>query len=278
MDRILVGVDGSPASLDALTWSADLAERADLQLVAARVFVPAEAKPPPEQDSTPRDRQRQELSDWCASLPAGRAPAIQLLEGDPAGALLAAARDEHTDLLAVGGRGAGGFAHLHLGGVAHHLAHHTTVPLAIVPRGAAPVRHFVVGVDGSPGSLAAAELCAELAARLKVDGTAVYARDPLVEWVPASDPRSWRRQAEADVRTWAAAVERAGVALEVDIDRDIHPVAVIARALDAHPGAAAIVGARGLGGFIGLRLGRVPLQLLHHTGAAVIIVPSTPST
>ena len=71
-----------------------------------------------------------------------------LVDGDPNALLDAAARD--ADLLVVGTRGAGGFAHLHLGSVAHHFAHHTQVPLAIVPTSAAghQVGRVVVGVDG----------------------------------------------------------------------------------------------------------------------------------
>ncbi|HET6951034.1 MAG TPA: universal stress protein, partial [Acidimicrobiales bacterium] len=134
-----------------------------------------------------------------------------------------------------------------------------------------------LGVDGSPGSLAAAQLCSELSTRLGVGVTAVYAVEPFAEWLPDSDPHNWRRRANADVRTWAAPVEQAGARLDVDVERDIHPVAALGRALAAHPGAVAVVGTRGVGGFTGLRLGRVPLQLVHHTGAAVILVPPAPS-
>lgn len=278
MHRILVGVDGSPTSLDALRWSADLSGRAGPELVAARVFVPTQAELPPDEDASLHDEQRRELDGWCTSLPGPTAPAhTVLVDGDPPDALLAAAVEHEADMLVVGGRGAGGFLHLHLGSVAHHLTHHTTVPLAIVPRsGAAPVRHLVIGVDGSPGSLAAAELCAELASGLEVPVTAVHAAGPRAELTPDGDLRSWRRQAEEDVRSWAAAIEKAGVSLEVDADRDIHPVAALTRALETRPGAAAVVGTRGLGGFTGLRLGRVPLQLLHTTGAAVVLVPPPP--
>jgi nucleotide-binding universal stress UspA family protein len=99
----------------------------------------------------------------------------------------------------------------------------------------------------------------------------------MAEWVPKTDARSWHHQAEAEARRWAVPVEKAGVPLDVAIDRDIHPVAAIARALGDHPGSVAVVGTRGLGGFSGLRLGRVPLQLVHHTGAAVILVPAPTS-
>lgn len=276
MDRILVGVDGSAAAQDALGWSADLAARAGLELVAARVFVPTQAELPPDQDARLHERQQRELDEWCASLPPGTAgPRTLLVDGDPADALHATAHAQDAGMLVVGGRGTGGFLHLHIGSVAHHLAHHTTLPLAIVPHsGAAPVRHVVVGLDGSPGSLAAAELCAELAAGVGVPATAVHAAEPFAEWVPANDPHGWRHQAEADVRGWAAPIAKAGVRLDVDIDRDIHPVAAIARALERHPGSIAVVGTRGAGGFAGLRLGRVPLQLVHTTGAAVVLVPA----
>jgi nucleotide-binding universal stress UspA family protein len=145
-----------------------------------------------------------------------------------------------------------------------------------VPRAAAGagVDHIVVGTDGSAGSAAAAQFCAELAAALAVPVTAVLAEDPFLEWVPESDPRGWRHHAAGQVREWVAPIAAAGVAVNATIDRDIHPVAALARATQKRPGSIAVVGARGLGGFIGLRLGRVPLQLVHHTNAAVIVVPA----
>ncbi len=275
MQRVLVGVDGSAAANDALGWAAELARRAGLELTAARVFVPTQAELPPEQDELLRARQRDELETWCEALP-DTVPAATpaLLDGDVPDALLDAARRHDAGLLVVGGRGAGGFTHLHVGSAAHHLAHHTTVPLAIVPRsGAGPVEHIVIGVDGSPGSLAAVELCAELADRLGVAATAVYAYEPFAEWVPANDPRSWHHRAEDELRGWTAPIDKAGAELELVVDRDVHPVAAIERLMAAHPGSIAMVGTRGVGGFSGLRLGRVPLQLVHHTGSAVVLVP-----
>lgn len=278
MERILVGVDASANAYAALGWSADLARRARLELIAARVFDPPQAELPPEQDRRFRDEQRAELEDWCESFTAD-IPRVQaiLLDGDPPDALLDAAASHDADLLVVGGRGAGGFRHLHLGSVAHHLVHHTTLPLAVVPRsGADSVRHLVVGVDGSPGSLAAVDLSADLAAALGVETTVVHAFEPFVEWVPETDPASWRRRAETELGAWATPIADAGATVELDVDQDIHPVAAIARALEARAGSIAVVGARGIGGFTGLRLGRIPIQLVHHTGSAVIVVPTKP--
>jgi len=273
MERIIAGVDGSPAAFDALSWASDVADRAGFGLVAARVFVPTQAELPPDEYAALQADQLRELEAWCTKLASTTRPEPVLLDGDPAGALLTAA-DRDRDLLVVGARGEGGFRHLELGSVAHHLTHHTTVPLAIVPaNGAARVEHFVVGLDGSKGSAAAAKLTSELGHALAVDVTAVYAFDPLIEWVEENDPRSWHRYAARELEQWAAPIEAAGVHVDLDIDRDVHPVAAIARALEARPGSAAIVGTRGIGGFAGLRLGRVPLQLVHTTAAPVIMVP-----
>ncbi len=132
MERVLVGVDGSAAANDALGWATEVARRTGAAVTAVRVFIPSEAELPPEHAAELRDRQRGELETWCADV--DPAPEPLLVDGDPPDGLLAAARDQHADLLVVGGRGAGGFTGLHLGSAAHHLAHHTTVPLAIVPR------------------------------------------------------------------------------------------------------------------------------------------------
>ena len=268
MERMLVGVDGSPAGHDVLGWAVDLSGRAGLDLVAARVFEQTQAELPPEEDETLHRRQKDELDGWCADAAGGsKAPRTLLADGAPPDALLEAARSEQADLLAVGARGAGGFVHLHLGSVAHHLAHHTTLPRAIVPRtGAAPVARVVVGVDGSPTSLAALAFAAELAARVGAPITAVHAFDPGLGRLTTRDGTEWRRQAEEEVRGWTEEVVGAGMPVDVVVEYDEHPVRAIGGALESAPGSIAVVGARGLGGVS-------PPPLVHHTGATTVLVP-----
>lgn len=275
MKRIVVGVDDSPAAREALGWSARLAGRAGVEILAARVYTPTQSEIMARRQPEIRAIQLSELHNWCSDLPPGSAePETFVVEGDPTEALLEAATAQDADLLVVGSRGAGGFLNLHLGSVAHHLVHHTTLPLAVVPRDAGTaIDQFVVGVDGSPASLAAVGLCAELAARLGVGVTAVHAYEPVLEWVPETDPTSWRRTADTHLRAWTKPISGAGIELEALVDHDRHPVAAIVRALEAGTSPVAVVGARGVGGFRGLRLGRIPLQLLHHTGRPVIVVP-----
>jgi nucleotide-binding universal stress UspA family protein len=54
---------------------------------------------------------------------------------------------------------------------------------------------------------------------------------------------------------------------------DAHPVAALALTITERDADLAVVGTRGLGGFLGLRLGRVPLQLLHHITVPLVMVP-----
>jgi nucleotide-binding universal stress UspA family protein len=269
-------VDGSAASLDALRWAVRLAHATGGEVTAVHAFTPGEAELSPDYAKVLRGGAARRLAGWCATATGPGSVDSLVVDGDP-DALLATA-DQNADLLVVGTRGAGGFAHLHLGSVTHHLAHHTQVPLAIVPTSAArqPVKRIVVGVDGSAGSAAAVAFCATLAPLLAATVVAVHADEPFVEWVSGPASRSWRRSAEAEVRRWVTPIEDNGVVVAVDVDRDIHPVAALCRAIDAEPDTLAVVGTRGLGGITGMRLGRVPIQLVHHTGAAVLMVPQSP--
>jgi nucleotide-binding universal stress UspA family protein len=277
VQRIIVGVSGSSPAADALRWSADLAQRTELDVVVARVFTPTQAELSPEISTELHARQRREFEEWCEPV-VGVAPVTRvLLDGDPTEALLAAAIRHEADLIVVGRR-RGKLVYLDSESVADRLAHETTLPLAVVPHGAAqPVAHLVVGVDGSPASHAAVEFVTEMATRLAVGVTAVFAFEPFAEFVPESDPDSWRQRAEVAGRRWVAGMSDAGVAVDVVVDRDVDPVASIAGVLDARAGSAACVGAHHLSDVTGLRLGRIPLQLLDRGVAPVILVPPPPS-
>jgi len=273
---MMVGVDGSAASLDALRWAVRVAGAVDGEVTAVYAFAPGTSELSPAYAEVLRAEAEHRLAEWCDDATSPGSVDPLLVDGDPNALLDAAAQS--ADLLVVGTRGAGGFAHLHLGSVAHHLAHHTQVPLAIVPTSAAghQVKRIVVGVDGSAGSAAAVAFCATLAPLLGAPLAAVYAHEPFTEWISDSVSRTWSQSAEAEIRRWVAPIEDNGVAVAIDVERDIHPIAALCRAIDAEPDTLAVVGTRGLGGISGMRLGRVPIQLVHHTGAAVVMVPQPP--
>jgi nucleotide-binding universal stress UspA family protein len=274
VDRVLVGVDGSAASLAALRWSLGLARRSGQSVTAVLAFTPSDAEVSPAKYQALTREAERALQDWCADT-AGEASVGSMVVGGGPDALLAASGQ--ADLLVVGTRGAGGFAHLHLGSVAHHLAHFTSVPLAIVPTGAAraPVR-IVLGVDGSPGSTAAVNFCAAFAPRIGAKVLAIHAASTNANGVPDIESPEPHQDTEAMVREWVVPIEAAGAPVAVEVQRDANPVLALRRAIDAEPDTMAIVGTRGRGGFSGLRLGRVPIQLVHSSGAAVVLVPGQP--
>ena len=282
MKRLLVGVDGSDASAAALVWAGRLARLAGAEIIVATAFRPGEAEVSPEHaaDLTAQAEHRL-ATEWSEPLREGGVHHRPMLLAGSPNALLEAAEREDADLVVVGPRGRGGFRPLHIASLAHHLAHYTPRPLAIVPApGArANITHIVVGVDGSEGSAAAVRWCADLAAAAQAEVLAVYAFEPFVEWVPDYDPRSWRRQAEQEMEEWVAPLRSAGVSVRTRIIKDVHPVGALAMAIEGEGADLAVVGARGLGGFSGLRLARVPIQLAHHTQIPIVLVPApTPDT
>ncbi len=277
MREILVGVDGSEAAAAALGWAGRFAACDGAGVIVSAVVEPHDADiiPGPFDDLLHRVQVHLD-TDWSSPLDAsGVGHRSLLLTGEPDALLPAAAREE-AELVVVGTRGHGGFAGLHIGSVASHLAHTTDRPLAIVPQPGATssLERIVVGVDGSKGSARAVAWCAEFAARSSSEVLAVFAFEPFAEWVPESDHRGWRRAAEERMTSdWIAPLREAGVAVRTRIIQDVHPVAALALAADEDAAGLIVVGSRGVGGGLGLRLGRVPIQLVHHGHIPVVLVP-----
>jgi nucleotide-binding universal stress UspA family protein len=132
---VVVGVDGSPESEQALRWAARQARTTGARLRAVIAWhvplaygVTARGEP-----------------DWAAhsahtlatsvagALDGGTATEVEqeVVEDDPAVALLRAAED--ADLLVVGRRGRGGFAGMRLGSVSRHVATHASCPVVVHP-------------------------------------------------------------------------------------------------------------------------------------------------
>jgi nucleotide-binding universal stress UspA family protein len=148
LERILVGVDGSPGSLAALEWAAGLATQVAAEVVVVHGFeMPAlaaglrfAAVPPnvlDEASDSARARTQEALEgEWTEPLrQAGVEHRTILVEHGGAGAILDAADDAGAGLIVVGSRGHGGFSNLLLGSVSSHLVHHAHRPVVVVPHG-----------------------------------------------------------------------------------------------------------------------------------------------
>jgi nucleotide-binding universal stress UspA family protein len=149
MEKVVVGVDGSPGGLKALHWALGEARARGCPLFVVHAWtVPLiDALPEPWAIVTPplgpsNDKLHDHLETAArqildASVDEARAaePELEihgeLVEDRPAAALLSAARD--ADLLVVGSRGRGGFAGLLLGSVSAQSVHHAPCPVVVVP-------------------------------------------------------------------------------------------------------------------------------------------------
>ena len=140
METIVVGVDGSDASVSALRWALH-----EARLRGARVLVVHAWSYP--QVSTyheaahvldvPFAEEAAALLDQVLADAASDALGVDIekkvVEGQAAPALVEAAGD--ASMLVVGSRGLGGFSGLLLGSVGQQCAHHATCTLVIVREG-----------------------------------------------------------------------------------------------------------------------------------------------
>ena len=143
---IVVGVDGSRASMHALRWAVDEARVRNVPVTAVYIYQSLRASAPfdalvglerykldrleAQAAETARDKLGRLLED--AADYAGVQVDHRVTSGSPAKALVADAADE-SNLLVVGSRGHGGFAGLLLGSVSQQCLSHARGPVVVTP-------------------------------------------------------------------------------------------------------------------------------------------------
>ncbi|HEV7188870.1 MAG TPA: universal stress protein [Blastococcus sp.] len=138
--RIVVGVDGSESSADALRWAVTQARLTGAEVTAVMSWeLPTNYAWGPVMDDTDWEADARTALEQAITetLDADEAAKVQrsVVRGHPARALLDAA--DGAALLVVGSRGHGGFSGLLLGSVSQHVITHATCPVLVV-HGAAP--------------------------------------------------------------------------------------------------------------------------------------------
>ncbi|MES9538568.1 MULTISPECIES: universal stress protein [unclassified Actinomadura] len=133
--HVVVGVDGSPASREALSlaFTEAGAHGWDVHAVIAWEAVPERVNPPLVDEAGMREAAQARLARMM--IPARELhPDVKvqsdIVTGQPREVLMSAA--EEARLLVVGSRGLGGFRGLLLGSVSHALVHHAPCPVAVV--------------------------------------------------------------------------------------------------------------------------------------------------
>jgi nucleotide-binding universal stress UspA family protein len=133
---IVVGADGSEASIGALRWAIEHARRVNGSVVVITGYVvPLSIWVVPDYTDADYRRDAQRALDATTSAVAdslGDVPMeARLVHRRPAHALTETALELDAEMLVVGGQGHGAIAGMHLGSVANYCAHHAPCPVVI---------------------------------------------------------------------------------------------------------------------------------------------------
>ncbi len=278
--NIVVGVDGSKDSVDALRWAAGLADRRGGRVRAVVAWhypylatIPGFSGPVPPAEMMAAGA-ASGIDEALSEIELPVEVPVEAVQGDAASVLVAESRN--ADLVVVARTGRSGIARLLLGSTAAQCARHAECPVAVVPAGSEwsdQLRAFVA-VDGSAPSVAGLRWA--LGQVGSPDAlTAGYAHDEAVlDRIAFDDELRLQLQQQAEqllesVVTTAAdsgvdtrAVQRVVVAGD--------PREVL---LDAAEGSdVLIVGAQGHTGIAGRVLGSFAEHAITHASMPVIVV------
>ncbi|GID29740.1 universal stress protein [Paractinoplanes brasiliensis] len=283
---VVVGVDGSPSSLDAVDLAAHEAELRGLRLhivhafawppalVAARPAAPGAAEP-----ATLLRAEAAAVVEQAGVRAAKAAPGVtvttEVADGPAAFVLLE--RSRRAGLIVVGDRGRGRFDGILAGTVATQLATYGSCPVIVVRGHARTGGPVVVGVDGSPRSARALEFAAEEAHHRSVELVAVHVwRTPSPAAPGAEIPLVYDLDLlEAEEgRQLAAALDglsdrHPGLSVRPELGRGATGQVLTSWSRQAQ---LMVVGDRGHGGFVGLLLGSVSQYLIYHGACPVAVV------
>ncbi len=282
---MVVGVDGSPASLDAARWAAlEASDRGvELQVICAReAYVGALSAVDgllnrPELFDDDTEAVVRTALDAIAQVSPELAVSTSTPFGRPSHPLLEASAQ--ASLLVVGNTGRGRLADAILGSTTLQVTSHATCPVVVVPAGATPrprPRRVVVGVDGSAPSTGAVRFAVSAAGPGgQVEVIHAWWLE-VVEGVVVTTPQSPQWQS-VTAQHEAMLQETLGDLPATHPQVEMHSRSERGRAAAVLSQAAAnadllVVGSRGRGGFAELLLGSVTQRLLTATSGPVAVV------
>lgn len=284
---VVVGVDGSASSTQAVHWSAMEAARRGVPLVLVHVWTPVPVSVPHaatlghyEDGLIARGNQwLAEASVVAQDAAPGLTTGTRMTSGSVAGQLIG--RSASAGLLVLGSRGLGGFTGLLVGSTAVAVTAYAHCPVVVVrgatlnglSRQAGPV---VVGVDRPSADGDPIRFACRAAALRNVPLVAVHAWSGLPLTAAWELTTYWQtiRLAEAGALSDRLAVYRAEypeVRVEQVVVRDGPVHALLDHSTTAQ---LVVVGSRGRGGFRGLLLGSTSQAMVHHSACPVAVVPA----
>ncbi|MEL7977176.1 universal stress protein [Isoptericola sp. F-RaC21] len=290
MRGIVVGVNGSVESDEALDWAVREAASAGVPLtlvmVAAGAGKGADAAAHEAALAPVRDEAQGLLDAARARTGVDVEGAVVAAPGPAADRLLEHGAD--ADMLVLGRRRRGRIGRAVLGSVSTAVVEHAVVPVTVVRHGnpdgspeddvpAEATPRIVVGVDTSAPSVAALRHACQVAGRTGASIDAVFAWQ-ITTLAPLPGSWGWAPPVD-DYEKFAAdslaeAVRSAGVTLPPErlTRRVAHGQAAKQLVAAAQGAERLVVGARGLGGFDRLLLGSVSRQVLDFAPCPVTVV------
>lgn len=277
---VVVGVDGSESSMNAVLWAAAEAHRRHASLRLVQAVAPT--APPPRWPGPGLGSDLHEIGRRAARTHLAHAvraaaeevPGIvvdqEVLDGFAVAQLVAQSRTAR--LVVLGDRGLGGIAGLLLGSVATALAARGACPVAVVRgRTSAADGPVVVGVDGTPVSEAALAWAFEEADARSTGLVAVYAwRDLLLDQAtPLDDAIEQQGRAELAERLAGWCGKYPDLPVRRVVVRDSPAQAIVEQSVTAQ---LVVVGSHGRGALGALLLGSVGNAVLHRAGCPVVVV------
>lgn len=295
--RLLVPVDGSPASLEAVQLAARLADGVagtELHVLNAQSIIG-----PADGDDVLMQQGMIETQAARGLLDAMQVPyLLRLAAGNPAEAILAHVHERRISEIVMGADGAGGLASALLGSVAMDVVAGADVPVTLVKSGCGLNRmpaewvDWLVACDGSKSSLRALRHVLSLLGKQEDEAgdgaSGERARIHLLNvCVPDGRVPSFAASADgnADRSTFARCCERAReecrealyLVEAAGVDHEFHvalgdPVAEILKLAEDAGCGHIVMGSRGLGWLGGVVLGSVSRGVLFRTPMPVTLV------
>lgn len=275
---IVVGYDGSGLSRAALGWAADRAASRGVPLHIVHAFAP-DIPSLAFGSLTGIDEvtaQGELLLDQAVAAATSRHPGLPIVRtlagGYASPALIAAAHD--AGMIVVGTTGGSALKLNPVGAVARHIAAYAPCPVALIghedTHDEGPV---VVGWEDSPNSNHALKVAIQVAATWQRPLVVVHAWEPKSRRDPTlTAGSSWDEYVDTQESAIRRAVELVGGAGTVEVIPEIVQADPVKELRDrSRTAPLVIVGARGAGGFDGLRLGSTTTRLLGQTASPLLI-------
>lgn len=285
---ILVGIDGSVSSLQALDWAINEAKdkQCGLQLLSAYsapIFatIGLDAGYATIDLDIIKNNTENMLNKVVADTAKTGVTVTALVKpGDPNSLLI-----EHSDnaqLVVLGSRGRGGFVGRLLGNVSGTLPAHASCPTVVVPNLAKRdweevQQKIVVGVDGSQAANCAVDFAVSQALQKKLPLELVCvlpACTALFTWLPATlDVAKFTDDVTKKLDTYCEQLRL--LFPELEIFYKVCEGGSAQVLVEESAGAQLLVlGSRGQGGFSEMLLGSTANTVLHHTKCPIVVVPN----